>query len=213
MDGFKDINDINHYYVYIIYTTEGLYVGSTTNLDTRMRNHDIIQNHKVLHIVAKEFQCVDSIHLRAYEQLYCNRLKPQLNKQNAFTIYINGKKLQKLNINKDLTTFSYKCSKCSLDFPNKDELQIHKRECKIWCDICKEYFIYSYAIHINTREHQIKIGLLRENDLKCQICNKSFSCSKRYDNHIEKCKVHKCEKCDYKTNNKPNFERHLNKHK
>ena len=81
-----------------------------------------------------------------------------------------------------------------------------------YCYACDCDITTSRGAHNNSRTHKINSGSIKEGDLVCGVCKKTFGSEKCYNKHIEKCELHKCKKCDYTTTVKCNIERHQKKH-
>jgi len=128
--------------------------------------------------------------------------------------------VRKANLNNHLITHfgsgqQFQCNFCSKSFKTKVLLKSHKQlhVKKFECEICKKMF--SHLRHLKKHKKEIHDN---PGSFECLTCGKIFNgkggLKAHQVIHDKFAKKHlKCQKCNYKTNIKRNFEEHLNVHK
>ena len=91
------------------------------------------------------------------------------------------------------TVINYRCNVCNQVFPVKELLSRHQAGCR-YCKYCKKYFTSAkmFENHIKTWSHYIKMDAesqnkqkyVKENVLRCPICEKSFRQKWRFQRHV-----------------------------
>jgi hypothetical protein len=197
LDGFVKFK--TSFYVYIIETTCGKrYVGSSSNIDTRLANHHIKDNYEVTNIWIKEYDCVDRTHLFAYEQLVINKLKPELNQQFAFPIPL---KPPKKIIEKPLNP--------------------------LWCPVCEKEGKKPYYTleHQKLKGHQKAMGAIpvKQAGFPCTFegCDRTFTCRSKLETHLKShsrkpagfyCNVEGCPRMTKGFSKRSDLNKHMNTH-
>lgn len=127
--------------------------------------------------------------------------------------------LRKANLNNHIATHNgtgqeYKCDFCSKCFRTKSSLKSHRQLHikKFECEICNKMFSHLQQVRKHKKEFHENPG-----SFECSICGKIFNAKgglKAHEIIHDKFapKHLKCQKCNYKTNSKRNFEQHQNVH-
>ena len=112
-------------------------------------------------------------------------------------------------------SLDYKCNVCLKHFPNSSALRLHvmshdkSNRKDLPCELC------DYAtIDLARLKNHVMQKHRSEKAFKCDQCGKAFKLKLPLDRHKrlihekDKCKVHKCDKCDFSTIHESSMKRH-----